>query len=208
MRTQSTLPALLQTLFGYDATTSGLVLSPAGVFAVIVLFIMGALLTRGVDARYLVAAGLLTMAAGNYWMSCLNLGVGPWHIVWPRVVIIAGLSMIFAPLNVAAFLYIPKELRGAAVGLVALLRNEGGSVGTSIGKIILDRREQFHTLRLNESLDPLNPALTPFLSEGREFFTQHNGDPSASQQMALGTLEGRCGINNALVVVLRRVLRI
>ena len=31
----TTLPALLQTLFGYDATTSGLVLSPAGVFAVI-----------------------------------------------------------------------------------------------------------------------------------------------------------------------------
>ena len=185
----TTLPALLQTLFGYDATTSGLVLSPAGVFAVIALFIIGALLTRGVDARYLVVTGLLTMAAGNYWMSRLNLGVGPWNIVWPRVVIIAGLSMIFAPLNVAAFLYIPKELRGAAVGLLALLRNEGGSVGTSIGKIILDRREQFHTLRLNESLDPLNPALTPFLNEGREFFTQHNGDPAASKQIALGALE-------------------
>ena len=31
----TTLPGLLQTLFGYDATTSGLVLSPAGVFAVV-----------------------------------------------------------------------------------------------------------------------------------------------------------------------------
>jgi MFS transporter, DHA2 family, multidrug resistance protein len=183
------LPALLQTLFGYDATTSGLVLSPAGIFAVATMFIVGALLTRGVDARYLIAAGLLTMAVGNFWMSRLNLGVGPWHIVWPRVVIIAGLSMIFAPLNVAAFLHIPKELRGAAVGLLALLRNEGGSVGTSIGKIILDRREQFHSLRLNESLDPFNPALTPFLGEGREFFMQQNGDPAASQQLTLGLLE-------------------
>src|SRR5262249_28258918 len=32
----TTLPALLQTLFGYDATTSGLVLSPAGIGAVMV----------------------------------------------------------------------------------------------------------------------------------------------------------------------------
>ena len=57
-------------------------------------------------------------------------------VVWPRVVLICGLAMIFAPINVAAFRYTPAHLRGAAVGLFALLRNEGGSVGMSINKII------------------------------------------------------------------------
>jgi DHA2 family multidrug resistance protein len=185
----TTLPALLQSLFGYDATTSGLVLSPAGIFAVIGLFIVGGLLTRGVDARYLMAAGLVTMGAGNFWMSRLNLEISPWQVVWPRVVMIAGLSLMFAPLNVAAFLYIPRELRGAAVGLLALLRNEGGSVGTSVGKIILDRREQFHTLRLNESLDPFNPALTPYLQQGHDFFMQQTGDSPGSRQRTLQVLE-------------------
>jgi DHA2 family multidrug resistance protein len=185
----TTLPGMLQSLFGYDATTSGLVLSPAGIFAVIGLFIVGALLTRGLDARYLMAAGLVTLGAGNYWMSRLNLSISPWQVVWPRVVLIAGLSMIFAPLNVAAFRHIPLHLRGAAVGLLALLRNEGGSVGTSFGKIVLDRREQFHTLRLNESLDPFNPTLTPFFREGHAFFLQESGDPVASQQMTLRSLE-------------------
>src|SRR6185369_15937944 len=42
-----TLPGLLQSLFGYDATTSGLVLSPAGVFSVGMLFVVGLLLGRG-----------------------------------------------------------------------------------------------------------------------------------------------------------------
>ncbi len=51
----------------------------------------------------------------------MNLDISPWQVVWPRVVVIAGLSMLFAPLNVAAFLHIPRELRGAAVGLLALL---------------------------------------------------------------------------------------
>ena len=37
----TTLPGLLQSLFGYDATTSGLVLSPSGVFAIIMLSIVG-----------------------------------------------------------------------------------------------------------------------------------------------------------------------
>src|SRR5262249_58121058 len=120
----------------------------------------------------------------------LNLEVGPWQVVWPRVVLIAGLSMVFAPLNVAAFLYIPKELRGAAVGLLALLRNEGGSVGTSMAQTIQERREQFHALRLNEGLDPFQPAVTQTLHDGAAFFYQNTGDPVLSQNMTLQLLQG------------------
>ncbi|MBI1367926.1 MAG: DHA2 family efflux MFS transporter permease subunit [Planctomycetes bacterium] len=182
------LPALLQTLFGYDATTSGLVLSPAGVGAVIVLMIVGALLTRGVDARWLMAAGLVVLGIGNWWMSQLNLEVSPWQVVWPRVVLIAGLSMIFAPLNVAAFMYLPAEARGAAVGLLALLRNEGGSVGTSVAKTLLERREQFHVLRVNEWLDPLNPTFQEFAQRGHDFYMQQLGDPVMVTQLTLQRL--------------------
>ncbi|MGA2581809.1 MAG: DHA2 family efflux MFS transporter permease subunit [Tepidisphaeraceae bacterium] len=185
----TTLPGLLQSLFGYDATKSGLVLSPAGIGAVIILFIVGALLGRGVDARYLMGTGLAVLAVGNYWMSQLNLSIGPWQVVWPRVVIIAGLSMLFAPLNVAAFMHIPKELRGAAVGLLALLRNEGGSVGTSVAQTIQERREQFHILRLNEQLDPLNPAVTQLFARGQAFFLQQTGDAPLSMKMTLQALE-------------------
>jgi MFS transporter, DHA2 family, multidrug resistance protein len=182
------LPALLQTLFGYDATTSGLVLSPSGIFAIIMLVIVGRLLGRGVDARYLIGAGLFVLGIGGYWMSKLNLEISPWQIVWPRVVFIMGLSAIFAPLNVAAFINIPPQLRGAAVGLLALLRNEGGSVGTSVAQTIVQRREQFHDLRLGENLDSLNPAVNSYLDQTQPIFLQQTGDPVAAKQMALQTL--------------------
>jgi len=183
------LPALLQTLFGYNATMSGVVLSPSGLFAIVMLLIVGAALSRGIDARYLMAGGLFTMALGNLWMAHLNLYISPWQVVWPRVVVIAGLSMLFAPLNVAAFIYLPKETRGGAVGLLALLRNEGGSVGTSVAQIIQERREQLHALRLNENLDPLNPPVSNLLTQSQGFFLQHNGDASLSHQMALSVLD-------------------
>ena len=55
----TSLPALLQSLFGYDATTSGLVLSPAGIVRGPDALVVGiAARSRGVDARYLMAAGL------------------------------------------------------------------------------------------------------------------------------------------------------
>src|SRR6202041_1633515 len=132
--------------------------------------------------------GLLVMAAGCYWMAYMNLYISPWQVVWPRVVMIMGLSMIFAPLNVAAFKYTPQHLRGAAVGLLALLRNEGGSVGTSMAQTIQERRDQFHVLRLGESLDPFNPAARSFLDQASGLFLQQSGDPVAAQQLALRTL--------------------
>ncbi len=183
------LPSLLQSLFGYDAFVSGLVMSPSGVFSILMMLVVGVLLGRGTDARWLIAGGLLVMAAGNYWMALMNLEISPGQVIWPRVVLIVGLSMIFVSINVAAFKYIPPHLRGAAVGLFALLRNEGGSVGTSMAQALEWRREHFHTARVGEVLDPLNPYVTAFLEQARAFFFQQTGDPAASQQMTLQSLD-------------------
>jgi DHA2 family multidrug resistance protein len=155
------------------------------------LFVVGWILGQGVDARWLIAVGLLVMATGNYWMALMNLNISPGQVVWPRVVMIIGLSMIFAPINVAAFKYTPLHLRGAAVGLLALLRNEGGSVGTSLAQTVVQRREQFHLARLGEWLDPLNPTLKTLSTQVRAFFLQQTGDPAASRQMTWQALAFR-----------------
>jgi MFS transporter, DHA2 family, multidrug resistance protein len=183
----TSLPGLLQSLFGYDALSAGLVMSPAGLFALLAMPAIGTLLGRGTDARWLLAAGLLVMAAGNYWMSQMNLDISPDQVVWPRVLIVLGLSMCFAPANVAAYLYTPLELRGAAVGLLSLLRNEGGSVGTSMAQTLQERRDQFHTMRLGEYLDPLNPAVSSFVEQAQAQLDM--GDPAALQQLAWQALE-------------------
>jgi len=184
----TSLPGLLQSLFGYDAYVSGLVQSPAGIFSILTLPVVGILLGRRCDARWLIAVGLLVMAAGCYWMAVMNLQISPSQVVWPRVVTITGLSMIFAPLSVAAFKYVPAHLRGAAVGLFALLRNEGGSVGTSMAQTVQERREQFHLSRVNEFLDPLNQYVSTFLEQARALFFQQTGDPAGSQLRALQRL--------------------
>ena len=187
--TSTLLPGMLESLFGYDAFHAGLVLSPSGIFTIMTIIIGGRLIGAGTDARYLIGTGLLILAAGNFWMSRLNLEISPGQVIWPRVVTIAGLGFIFAPINVAAFLYIPRPLRGAAVGILALLRNEGGSAGTSIGQTLLERREQFHAVRLGENLDQLNPAVNSFISQAQGFFLQQTGDPAASHLMAWQSLE-------------------
>ncbi len=185
----TSLPGLLQSLFGYDALHAGIVMSPAGLFAILVMPVVGLVLGRQTDARWVIIVGLLVMAVGNYWMSLMNLDISPGQVVWPRVATVAGLAICFAPANVAAYLYTPKELRGAAVGLLNLLRNEGGSVGTSLSQALHEQREQFHSLRLGEYLDPFNPAVQSFTDQARAMFLEQTGDPVAAQQLAIQTLD-------------------
>ncbi len=185
----TSLPGLLQSLFGYNALNAGLVMSPAGFFAVLAMPVVGLMLGRQTDARWLIGVGLLLMAISNYWMSQMNLFISPGQVVWPRVVMVLGLSICFAPANVAAYLYTPTAMRGAAVGLLSLLRNEGGSVGTSMAQTLQERRDQFHGLRLGEHLDPFNPAVQSFFEQTQARFLQQTGDPAAAQQLALQALE-------------------
>ncbi len=84
----------------------------------------------------------------------------------------------------AAYLYTPTALRGAAVGLLSLLRSEGGSVGTSLAETRHERRDQFHTLRLGEFLDPFNPAVQSFLERAQARFLQQTGDSAAAHELA------------------------
>jgi DHA2 family multidrug resistance protein len=183
------LPMFLQALLGYDALASGLVMSPSGVSCLAAMVVTGILLGRQVDARWLIGGGLVVMAAAYYWLARLNLEISPMNVVWPWMLMAVGGGMLFAPVNVAAFRYTPAHLRGAAVGLLSLLRTEGGSVGTSLAQTIQARRDQFHLSRLAENLGPLNPHVQSFMDQGRALFMQWTGDPARSQQMSLQTLD-------------------
>jgi DHA2 family multidrug resistance protein len=183
------LPSLLQSLFNYDALRSGMMMSPSGVSSMIAMVVAGALLGRQVDARWLVLSGLVIMAVASYARSQMNLQIGPWQVIWPHMLVMLGIGFVFAPISVAAYKYTPPELRAAAVGLLSLLRTEGGSVGTSMSKILEDRRDQFHLSRLVETLNPLNFHVQDFLEKARTLFFQRTGDPVRSQLLGLQVLD-------------------
>ena len=113
----TTLPALLQSLFGYDAADlRSLVLSPSGIFAVITLLVVGIMLDAKGSTRDISWQQVWSYwPPGNFWMSLMNLDISPWQVVWPRVRADrrAFHESSRASLNVAAFLYIPP---GAARG--------------------------------------------------------------------------------------------
>jgi hypothetical protein len=80
----------------------------------------------------------LILATGNFWMSQHNLDISPWQAVWPRVVMILGFGMIFAPLK--GFLQQRGDLAAAhrmALQSLEDLREQQASALTYFGAFLI-----------------------------------------------------------------------
>ena len=151
------LPAYTQSLMGYRAVDAGLVLTPGGVVAILMMPIVGRLVSK-VDVRLLVAAGLVIGGFSLIWMSDFYLDVSFQFMMTTRIVQAISLAFLFVPLNTMAFKGIKPAQTNNASALINLARNFGGSIGISFASTFLTRREQFHQSRLAETVQPLNAA--------------------------------------------------
>ena len=151
-------PQMLQELFGYDAFRAGLVLSPSAFFTMAMMPIVGFLLGRKVDARYIIPFGLLCLAGAAYWQAHLNLYTSPYMFIAPRCIQMAGVGMLFVPLNNAAYLYLARNQVNNATGLFNMLRNEGGSLGIAIVTVLSDRRTSIPPVAADRASDPAQPG--------------------------------------------------
>jgi DHA2 family multidrug resistance protein len=153
--TTALLPIFLQTLLGYTALLSGLVLSPGGFVVILMLPIVGKLLTR-IQARWLVICGATIVALSLFHMATFSLDIDFRTAMMARIYQSAGMAFLFVPINVMAFYFIPKEKFNNATGLINLARNIGGSFGIANVVTVLARRSQFHQAMLVSHLTPFD----------------------------------------------------
>jgi len=152
------IPQLLQQLMGYSAEEAGLALSPGGLVIMCMMPVVGFLVSK-VDARWLISFGCVTCAVSLFVMSGWNLEIDYGHAVRARMIQSFGLAFLFIPINVAAFAYVPKERTNMGTGIINLARNIGASVGIATVTTMLERRTQFHQVRLADHVNNMNAAL-------------------------------------------------
>ncbi|HEY1743436.1 MAG TPA: DHA2 family efflux MFS transporter permease subunit [Granulicella sp.] len=150
------LPQFMQELMGYDATTAGLAVSPAGLVTMIEIPLVGWLLGKGTDARRMIFVGLVTIALGTWWLSLGNLQLAESNFIWPRVLQIMGLGMTTVPVSTIMFRFLPSDQSSNAAGIYALVRNEGGSIGIALSSTFLQRAQQTHQTYLTANLSASN----------------------------------------------------
>jgi len=183
------LPLFLQTLLGYTALLSGLVLSPGGIAICMLMPLVGFLVHR-YEARWLVVLGVLISASGLLAMSRFTLEIDYRTAVWGRIVQSLGLAFLFVPISTVAFTLIPKERINYATGLFNLARNIGGSSGIATVTTLLARRAQYHQAVLVSHLTPYDPAYRDTVAKVASVLVAHGSGPPDAAQGAAGVVYG------------------
>lgn len=124
------LPLYLQTLLGYNAWETGLVILPGAIASGVTMAVMGKLLVRlNIDLRLISILGILIFGYSMYQHQAFTTQSGHVDFFWPLIWRGVGLGMVFVPLNALAMANMSPEKVAGATGLYTLVRQLGGSVG-------------------------------------------------------------------------------
>ena len=151
-------PMMLERLLNYPVQTTGFLMAPRGLTSAIVLVCIAQFMDR-LDARKVIAVGLLLTGGGTYLMTLYSLNIDPYWILMPSIIQGAGMGLVFAPLSQLAYNTLaPKDTVGGAV-MFNLWRTIGGSFGVSIVNTYYSRvqQEQWHSL--GGAITQMNPQV-------------------------------------------------
>ncbi len=183
-------PLMMQELLGYTATHAGVTNFPRGTASFLFMPFVG-FLTGKVDARKLLAAGLLLTAAAMFEVSFFSLDVGFWDFAFPLVLQGVGLGLIFVPLTTVSNDEIPRERIGNATSIFNLMRNIGASVGISSVETLQFRNMQTHINDLGQHVNETSPQTQQTLAGLRRSFMLKGADAVTATHQAHGAMWGQ-----------------
>jgi DHA2 family multidrug resistance protein len=201
------LPIMLQTLLGFPSLQAGIAMAPRGIGSIIGMPVIG-LLVGKIDARKLVAFGLISGGLTLIWLGQLNLNAGYWDIFWPQFFQGMGMSALFVPLTTISMDPIPRERMGNATSLFNLMRNLGGSIGIAVTSTMLSRNQQANVNVFGAHVDAYSAATQRAFEAARQGFLAAGADAATATQRAYAALFGTVNQQASMVafVTLFRLL--
>ncbi len=148
----------LETLAGYPVEAAGWSMAPRGIGTAIGMQ-LASMISRKVDERKVMAAGLLVLGAALYSMSDWTPDVSQSRMMVTLLLQGFGIGFVFNPMTVMAFTTLPAALRGHATSLQALCRNTGQAVGVSITSLLLVRGMQASHADIAALITPFDRVL-------------------------------------------------
>ncbi|MCE5394452.1 MAG: DHA2 family efflux MFS transporter permease subunit [Acidithiobacillus sp.] len=159
------LPIMLEDFLHYESFTTGLVMAPQGIGAMLATVIAGRLLGRNVNPRNIILLGIFFGVIGSWYTTQYNLDISMAWVIWPAFVRGLGLGLISIPLFTLAFSTIDKKDQAEGSGIFNLMRTLGGSIGIAIVSTIMTQGQQMGWNQIGGHINTFNPALHRYLAD-------------------------------------------
>jgi DHA2 family multidrug resistance protein len=178
------LPLFMQTLLGWTAATAGIWTSPRGIGTALCMPLVGYLLGKGWDGRWMLAFGFGVAGLAFFGYSHMTLQSGTWDIFWYQIIQGTGMAFVFVPLTTLTMDPIPKAETGYATSLYSVMRNIGSSMGISFVTTCVARRSQFHQYVLSSHISASSLASQQVLAHITHSMQQRSFDSVTAGQKA------------------------
>jgi DHA2 family multidrug resistance protein len=140
-------PLFAQGILHFTPTETGLAMLPGGVATGISALVCGKLLNGRrplVDARILIACGVLLFVVSMWKMGHLTTAAGEPDVRNALLVRGFGLGMLFTPINNVAYASLEPHEAQQAAGLINLSRQLGGSFGIAVLLNYVTKHAEYH----------------------------------------------------------------
>jgi predicted MFS family arabinose efflux permease len=126
----------IQLVMGYSPIKTALALSPLMV-PMLTLSVLSQWYLPRMGLRLVVFIGLLLIATGFLWMLVLQIDSPYWDMMWPLLVMSAGIGFCTAPSTSAIMAAVPDEKQGVASAVNDTTREVGAALGIALAGSIL-----------------------------------------------------------------------
>jgi MFS transporter, DHA2 family, multidrug resistance protein len=183
------LPQFLQGPLQYPATQAGLWMMPNAVAMLGFMPVAGALYSRlGVHA--MLAIGMILDGLAGWLMAHFTLATGPAQLVSAQLIQGTGLAFMYVSISTAALATIPAPQLQNAAGLFNLIRQLGGSIGTTGIITLLDYKTTTASAWLVHYANIYSPVFQQWVHAFQQGFLARGADPFTAHQRALAVLQG------------------
>jgi DHA2 family multidrug resistance protein len=183
------VPIFAQSMLGYTAQETGMLLLPGALASAVMMPIAGKLGSK-YDARVVIFVGGAILTTTMLMLSRLNAQTGAGDLQLPMIVRGVGTTLMFLPLSLATFTTLPKKDIGAGSGFYNLMRQLGGSVGIAALTTMLARRQAFHRSVLIEKVNDASTVAQERLASSTAFFLHQGRDLASAKRSAMLLVDG------------------
>ena len=126
-----------QSVLGYSALKTGLVLAPSSIVSLPLAPIAGRLTDR-IGGKWILMFGLTTYSVGMLWLLLVAGVDTQWYVFLPSMIVMGvGIGCLFAPMATMAMQNVAPQVAGAASGVMNTLRQVGSAIGSAaVGAIL------------------------------------------------------------------------
>jgi DHA2 family multidrug resistance protein len=152
------MPPYLQSLGGYTALKTGLLLGPRGFGTIAAMILVGRIANKS-DPRILMTIGTACVAWSLWQMAEWTPSISFSELLYVSIIQGFGFGMVFVPLNLVAFATLPGQYRTDGSAFMNLVRNVGSAIGVSVSVVVFSYSLQAIRADLVAHASPFNRAL-------------------------------------------------